>query len=654
MFFFFPRPYAVASQTTFPPLTPHGMQVNGTACSQHPYLINGLLKDELGFQGFVMSDWLGHMSGVASALAGLDMDMPGDTQVPFIGHSYWMYELTRAALNGSVPMDRVNDMATRVLAARFRMGQDAADYPATNFDTNTRARDGLLYPAAFPDSPVGVVNEFVDATRDHAGVARQVAREAITLLKNEGGLLPLATTRPLRVFGSDAQANPAGANACADRNCNRGTLGQGWGSGSVDYVHLDDPIGALRARAADVRYHAGDAFPGALAAPAGDDDVAIVFISADSGENTYTVEGNHGDRDAAGLHAWHGGDALVQAAAGAYKNVVVVAHTVGPLLVEAWHDLPAVKAVLVAHLPGQEAGGSLAEVLFGDASPCGHLPYSMARREEDMARSVTELIAHEVPGRQPQDTYSEGLYVDYRWLDRQGTAPRYAFGHGLSYTTFALANASVARVTPLTETPPAARARGPVLEYAQAAPAADEAVRPAGAARPRWRYLYSWLGRGEAEAAAAARDGGGARYPYPDGYSGEQRSAGPRAGGGEGGNPALWDEAYRVTVRVANTGARHAGKASVQAYLQFPDGTAWETPRLQLRDFEKTAALAPGAGETVELRLTRKDMSVWDAARQDWVVPRVDGAYRVWLGFASDDLRVVCRLDELRCEAVGE
>ncbi|ODA79134.1 hypothetical protein RJ55_04726 [Drechmeria coniospora] len=618
--------------------------VNGTACSQHPYLINALLKDELGFQGFVMTDWLAHMSGVGSALAGLDMDMPGDTQVPLFGNSYWMHELTRATLNGSVPMDRLNDMATRIVAAWYKMGQDADDFPATNFDTNTKSREGLLYPAAFPDTPRGVVNHFVPAQADHDVIARQVAQDAITMLKNDGGLLPLSTERKLFVFGTDAQANPDGINACVDRNCNKGTLGQGWGSGTVDYVYLDDPIGAIRARAKKVTFYNTDTFPGKVDTPR-DDDVALVFLSSDAGENTYTVEGNHGDRDASGLYAWHGGDKLVQEVARRYKNVVVVIHTVGPLLLERWVDLSSVKSVLVAHLPGQEAGRSLAEVLFGDVSPSGHLPYSITRREEDLPESVTKLIDKAFLN-QAQDTYSEGLYIDYRYLNKKGIQPRYAFGHGLSYTSFSYGNATVRKVTQMSRTPTARSAKSGILDYAQSIPEAREAVKPAGF-HAHWRYIYSWLGKADAE--AAVRDGRRNKYPYPEGYSTQQRP-GPRAGGGQGGNPALWDVAYRLAVTVTNTGTKRAGKASVQAYLQFPDGTPYETPVIQLRDFEKTKKLAPGESTTVELMLTRKDLSVWDVVLQDWVIPAVDGGYKVWLGPASDALDTVCRADRMTCE----
>lgn len=619
-------------------------QVNGSACSHHPYLINGILKDELGFQGFVMSDWLGQMSGVASAIAGLDMDMPGDTQIPLFGFSYWMYELTRSTLNGSVPMDRLNDMTTRIVAAWYKMGQDK-NFPETNFDTNTDQEKGLRYPAAWPDTPTEVVNQFVPVQADHDTIARQVAQDAITLLKNDDDLLPLLTSRPLKVFGTDAQTNPDGPNACPDRNCNKGTLGQGWGSGTVNYPYLDDPITGIKSKANNVTFHNTDSFP-LIIDDATDDDVAIVFISSDSGENQYTVEGNHGDRDASGLYAWHNGDKLVQAAAKKYKNVIVVAHTVGPIIVDEWVDLPSVKSVIIAHLPGQEAGRSLAEVLFGEVSPSGRLPYSITHKEDDMPESVTNLINSEFLN-QPQDTYTEGLYIDYRWLNKAGIKARYAFGHGLSYTNFTLSKASIAKITQMSTTPPARSKKSGILDYSQAIPDAEEAVAPQGFHK-HWRYLYSWLSSSDAKVAAA--DAGKKKYPYPDGYSTDQRE-GPRSGGGEGGNPALWDVAYTVSVTVTNSGSKYPGKESVQAYIQFPKDAGYETPIIQLRDFEKTETLAPGESTTVELHLTRKDISVWDVELQDWVIPVVDGGYTLWLGGASDDLTTACHVDGMQCQS---
>jgi beta-glucosidase len=153
----------------------------------------------------------------------------GDGDIPFLGLAYWAYELSTAILNGTVPLDRLNDMVTRIVATWYQLGQDQ-DYPLPNFSANTADATGLCYPAAL-FSPTCVTNEYVNVQGDHANVARNVSREAITLLKNINNTLPLSTSAVLKVFGSDAENNPAGPNACSQRDCNTGILGMGWGSG---------------------------------------------------------------------------------------------------------------------------------------------------------------------------------------------------------------------------------------------------------------------------------------------------------------------------------------------------------------------------------------------------------------------------------------
>ncbi|KAF2021863.1 glycoside hydrolase family 3 protein [Aaosphaeria arxii CBS 175.79] len=615
--------------------------VNGSACSQNSYLINGILKDELGFQGFVMSDWLAQISGVASALAGLDMSMPGDIHtVPLFGNSYWMYEYSRAILNGTIPVDRLDDSVTRILAAWFQMGQDQ-NYPPPNFDTNTQDAEGPLYPGALV-SPRGVVNQFVNVRGNHDEVARAVARDAITLLKNTNGSLPLSRNATLKVFGTDAEKNPDGINSCADQGCNKGTLGMGWGSGSSRYPYMNSPIDGFKKRGANYTFFNTDSFPSnSNPAPS---DTAVVFLSADSGENYITVDGNPGDRTNAGLHAWHNGDKLVKDVAAKYSNVIVVVHTVGPIILEEWNDLPSVKAILFAHLPGQEAGDSLMEVLYGDVSPSGHLPYTIPKSEDDYPDSL-DLVGFQVG--QPQDTFTEGLYVDYRHFNREKITPRYAFGHGLSYTTFEFANATITPVTQLTATPPARPAKGETPEYSTTIPPASEAYWPANFNRI-WRYLYSWLEKNDAD--NAAKDANSTRkYPYPEGYSTEQKP-GPVSGGAQGGNPALFDVAYELEVTVTNTGSRD-GRAVAQLYVQFPtQGVAFDTPIIQLRDFEKTKTLAGGESEVLKLKVTRKDLSVWDVVSQNWIVPNVSGDYGLWVGGSSDTLTLRCGTASGNCE----
>lgn len=562
------------------------------------------------------------------------MTMPGDPHtVPLIfGSSYWMYEYSRSILNGSIPVDRLDDSVTRILAAYFQMGQDQ-NYPRPNFDANTQNAEGPLYPGALI-SPSGVVNEFVDVQGNHAEVAREVARDAITLLKNNDNILPLSRNASLKIFGTDAEKNPDGINSCADQGCNKGTLGMGWGSGSARYPYMDSPIDGFKSRGARYQFFNTDSFPSnSNPSP---NDTAVVFVTADSGENYITVENNPGDRTSSNLNLWHNGDRLVKDVAAKYSNVVVVVHTVGPILMNEWHDLPSVKAVLFAHLPGQEAGNALMQVLYGDVSPSGHLPYTLPNSESDYPNSLS-LIGYQLG--QPQDTFTEGLYIDYKHFHKANIKPRYAFGHGLSYTSFSFSNAAASPVTRLTRTPPPRAAKGSTPNYSTVIPPASEAYWPDNFNRI-WRYLYSWLDKNDADNAAKVANSS-SKYPYPEGYSNEQKTGGPVAGGGEGGNPALFDVAYDVSVTVTNTGSR-PGKAVAQLYVQYPKEQTIDTPIIQLRDFEKTSTLAPGASQTLKLRVTRKDLSVWDTASQNWIVPNVGGDYGLWIGDSSDNLHLRC------------
>ena len=103
-----------------------------------------------------------------------------------------------------------------------------------------------------------------------------------------------------------------------------------------------------------------------------------------------------------------------------------------------------------------------------------------------------------------------------------------------------------------------------------------------------------------------------------------------------------------MSVTVANTGSK-AGKAVAQLYVQFPTGVAVDTPVIQLRDFEKTSTLQPGASQTLSLRVTRKDLSVWDVVAQNWVIPAVNGDYRIWVGDSSDNLHLRCNTAGTTC-----
>lgn len=220
----------------------YNMVNNSYACGNSK-LLNGILKDELGFQGFVMSDWLAQRAGVSTALAGLDMTMPGDGLGWANGESLWGPELSKAVLNGSVPLDRLNDMVTRIVAAWYQLGQDdEAKFPhqPPNFSSWTDDRMGLLTPGSPSPQDQVVVNHFVNVQANHSIIAREVAAEGTVLLKNEGllpisrqgldnarlkarrGIVQRATGKQhsgkfkIGVFGEDAGPG-SGPNHCKDR-----------------------------------------------------------------------------------------------------------------------------------------------------------------------------------------------------------------------------------------------------------------------------------------------------------------------------------------------------------------------------------------------------------------------------------------------------
>jgi beta-glucosidase-like glycosyl hydrolase len=642
-------------------------QLNNSYACQNSKLLSGVLKDELGFQGFVQSDWLAQRSGVASALAGLDMSMPGDGLRWQDGKSLWGPELSKAVLNGSVPMDRLNDMVLRIVAAWYQMGQDdTRRWPnvtaggGPNFSSWTNDAVGQLHPGSPSSKEVGEVNKYVPVRHtveggDHDELARQIAREGIVLVKNEAGILPLPKSAEgitksgdgkLRVgiFGEDAFLNDKGINSCADRGCNEGTLAMGWGSGAVELPHLVSPADALHRTFDDDTVQVTDwktntirGVDGTAAAQ----DVCLVFVNSDAGEGFLAWNGVKGDRN--NLYPQKGGDELVEKVAAncggrnetgyPVSDTIVVLHTVGPTILEKWIDLPSIKGVLIAHLPGQESGDALADVLFGDYNPSGRLPYTIAKQEKDYG-PTSEILR--VPNSiVPQQNFSEGLYIDYRHFDKQAIEPRYEFGFGMSYTEFKLSalfvrpiglNGSEAR-------PVRAKDRIAAPKLDPRVPSAETALWPHGF-RKLEKYVYPYI-----DDIKQIKSG---KYAYPKGFS--QWHTPSAAGGGEGGNPGLYERGVEIQASVSNLGDV-AGDAVVQMYVSLPTDARdsfdnpLDVPVRQLRNFEKITVEAGGRGK-VELALTRKDLSYWDVGRQNWVLPK--GDLKVCLAFSSRDPNAQC------------
>ncbi|KAK7693727.1 hypothetical protein QCA50_003299 [Cerrena zonata] len=402
--------------------------INDTFACENDKMLNDVLKREFGFQGYVMTDWSAQHS-TESAVAGLDMSMPGD--ITFNSNtSYWGQNLTNFVQNGTIQESRVDDMVTRILASWYFLGQDKG-YPSVSFNAFNLNDE--------------VNNKHVDVQADHFQNVREIGAASAVLLKNTKNALPLKKPRSVVLIGNDAGSALHGPNGFGDRGGDDGVLAMGWGSGTTQFPYLISPLEAIQARARQDRSIVSwwlDNFNTAGAAGAAlGQDVALVFVNADSGEGYITVDGNEGDRK--NLTLWQNGENLITAVANSNKNTIVIAHSVGAAIMESWIDHPNVTAVIWAGIPGQEAGNSIADVLYGDFNPSGRLPYTIAKQLSDYSAQLTT-------GGGPNDIlsipYTEALNIDYRHFDAAGIEPRFEFGFGLSYTTFKFSGLSASPV----------------------------------------------------------------------------------------------------------------------------------------------------------------------------------------------------------------
>lgn len=363
--------------------------VNGAAACGSRFLLQQVLRDDWGFDGFVVSDYvLAVKDTVLSVNNGTEIEMP-------LGMFYAPLLLQVSVLTGAIPMETIDVRVGNILRTLFRFGFfDRADFPAD---------DSLI------DQPA------------HAEVAREVAEQGTVLLKNDGTLpLDAGSLTKIAVIGEPATLRPSGG-----------------GSSAVDPFRFISPLDGITARAGsgvEVAYLDGsDAF--AAAALAADADVALVFV-ADSA--TEGVDKTCLSLDCPpllpGLPSSRPQDELVAAVSAANPRTVVVLQTAGPVLTP-WRD--GVAALLAAWYPGQEAGRALARVLFGDTDPGGRLPLTFPELEGD---TPTAGNPAQYPGLLNQALYTEGVFIGYRWYDENAVVPAFPFGFGLSYTQFAVSD----------------------------------------------------------------------------------------------------------------------------------------------------------------------------------------------------------------------
>ena len=616
-------------------------QINNSYACQNSHAQNYLLKGELGFQGFIMSDWQAQQSGVSTALAGLDMTMPGDTLFDS-GRSYWGANLTIAVLNGSVPTWRLDDMATRIIAAWYYVGRDEKAVPI-NFDSWTT--DTFGYQHYYANQGYGLVNEHVDVRGEHANLIRQMGAASTVLLKKSAGALPLTGMEKFTaVFGADAGGNPYGPNGCPDRGCDNGTLGVGWGSGSANYPYLITPENAI---SNEVQMNGGvvqtitDNYAGdQILALASQASVALVFVNSDSGEGYISVDGNEGDRQ--NLTLWKGGDVLVRNVSAHCNNTVVVIHSSGPVLIGNYTDNPNITAILWAGLPGQESGNSIADVLYGRVNPGGKLPFTMARDRADYGTDV--LYQPNNGNSAPQMNFTEGVFIDYRSLDQRNITPVYEFGYGISYTTFSYSSLQITS-TPGANAPyrPSSGSTPPATTYNALSNDTSTYLFPANLTRIPV-YIYPYLNDTSLSVSANTTGYGSSDLLPQNPLKRSQQPLLPASG--PGGNPQLYDVLYQVRATITNTG-KVAGEEVVQLYLSL--GGKYDPPKV-LRGFERLS-IQPGQSVTFEADLTRRDVSNWDTGLQNWVIS--DAEKTVYVGRSSRKLDLVGKLPKLGSAPVG-
>ena len=415
-------------------------------------------------------------------------------------------------------------------------------------------------------------------------ILRQIAQESCVLVKNINNALPLKSPKMLNLYGYSAKIPdqytvasslaPSSGAAIADGAAYLGgTMITAGGSGASSPSLAISPFDALIWQAYNDTTALYWDFISATPSVDGAADACLVF------GNAFSVEG--ADRPTT-EDAYT--DNIVLSVAENCNNTIVVLHNTATRLVEGFADHPNVTAIIFAHGPGQLSGLGLVDVLYGNVNPSGKLPYTVAHNESDYGDLLAPALPEGIFTLFPQANFSEGSYIDYRRFDQMGIEPRYEFGFGLSYTTFAYSRLTISKTSPT----------------------AGSKCTGGGLGQDR-KCTVSSLG------------------PYPTGTI------------LPGGHSDLWDVVVEVTATITNKGSM-AGAEAAQLYLGIPspeDTSVPPTPIRQLRGFEKPSVDA-GASATVSFSLTRRDLSIWDVNAQEWLLQ--SGTYHVYVGASSRDL----------------
>lgn len=395
----------------------YNLYKNQHAC-HNQYLLNDILKGEWGFDGVVVSDWGGTHDTEQAIKNGLDLEFGSWTNGLTAGASnaydsyYMAFPYLKMIKEGKVGTEELNDKVRRVLRLIYR----------TEMNRNR---------------PWGSMN-----SEAHYAAARQIAQEGIVLLKNDHQVLPinLDQVKKIAVVGENAVK----------------MMTVGGGSSSLKVQREISPLDGIKARVGNqaevvwVRGYVGDAsgeYNGVVTGQNLKDDRSPEELIAEAvkvaKESDYVIfigglNKSAGqdceDSDRSGLNLSYGQDDVIAALAKANKNLVVV-NISGNAIAMPWVN--EVSAIVQDWYIGSEAGPALAAILMGDANPSGKLPFTFPIKLEDNSAHALGEFVYERSNEIVDVKYNEGIFVGYRWADKQKKVkPLFAFGHGLSYTTF--------------------------------------------------------------------------------------------------------------------------------------------------------------------------------------------------------------------------
>ena len=404
-------------------------KINGTYTSQSRELLTDILRDDWGFKGLVMTDWYGGDDGAAQIAAGNDMLQPGtDLQ----------YEQIMAAIKDGSLSEAELDICVRRCLELVLRSPKMKGYQFSNK----------------PDLEA------------HAKVTRESALEGMVLLENKG-VLPFKNVKNVAVYGCTSYAFIAGGTGSGDVNraytvsLLDGLKNAGYNvddsKKAIFEKHIADEKAAAQAAYGDDGLAAfypvprpSEIIPTAaeLRASARANDVAIITFGRNSGEFF--------DRTSADFSLNAGEKQLLNDVTKAFhaagKKVVVVLNIGGVIETASWKNIP--DAILLAWQAGQEGGNSVTDILSGKESPSGKLSMTFPVNLMDHGSSANFPIDADAgvyfmekrPNLGVKDVdetkYEEGIYVGYRWFDKQNIPVSYPFGYGLSYTTFGYSDAT--------------------------------------------------------------------------------------------------------------------------------------------------------------------------------------------------------------------